>query len=78
MHVTLWAYRVAYKTPIGTKLFNMVYGFNPILIMGLLNPTLRMPKDLNWNKMSDWLEELEKLDETHLVVVHGGMYAVQR
>ena len=61
LHATLWAYRVAYKTSIGTTPFNMVFVLDAILPMELLVPTLRVAKELNWtsHKLSERLEELE-------------------
>ena len=79
LHSTLWPYRVAYKMTIGTTPFNMVYGLDAILPLEFLVPTLRVAKELEWigHELSDRLEELEKLDETRLVVV-AGMYALKR
>ncbi|MCO5567206.1 hypothetical protein L7F22_020894 [Adiantum nelumboides] len=75
----LWAYRVAYKTAIGTTPFNMVYGLDAILPMEFLIPTLRVAKSLEWtgHELSEGLDELEQLDETCLAAVHG-MYALKR
>ena len=79
LHAALWAYRVAYKTSIGTTPFNMVFGLEAILPMEFLIPTLRVTKELNWmgHKLSEWLEDLEKLDETCLAAVDG-VYALKR
>ena len=44
LHAALWAYRVAYKTLIGTMLFNMVFGLDSILPMEFLILTLRVEK----------------------------------
>ena len=75
----LWAYRVAFKTAIGTTPFNMVYGLDAILPMEFLLPTLRVAKDLEWtgHELSDRLDDLERLDEVRLRVVTG-MYALKR
>ncbi len=75
----LWAYRVAYKTSIGTTPFNMVFGLDAILPMEFLIPTLRVAKELEWtgHELSERLDELEKLDETRLKAVTG-MYALKR
>ena len=40
LHSALWAYRVAYKTVLGTTPFNMVYGLNVILSIEFLVPAL--------------------------------------
>ena len=79
LHSALWAYRVAHKTAIGTTPFNMVYGLDAILPLEFLVPTLRVAKELEWtgHKLSDRLEELEKLDETRLAVVDR-MYALKK
>ena len=79
LHAILWAYRVAYKTSIRTMPFNMVFGLHAILLMEFLIPTLRVAKELNWtgHKLSERLEDLEKLNKTRLVAVHG-MYALKR
>ena len=75
----LWAYRVAYKTTIGTTPFNMVFGLDAILPMEFLIPTLRVAKNLEWNghELTERLDELEKLDETWLKAI-AGMYALKR
>ena len=74
----LWAYRVAYKTAIGTTPFNMVFGLDAILPMEFLTPTLRVAKNLEWNghELTERLDKLEKLDETRLKAV-AGMYALK-
>ena len=79
LHVALWAYRVAYKTLIGTMPFNMVFSLNAILSMEFLIPTLHVAKKLNCtgNKLLEGLEDLTKLDKTRLAAVHG-MYALKR
>ena len=80
LHAALWAYRVAYKTSIGTTPFNMVFGLDAILPMEFLIPTLRVAKELKWttgHELSERLDELEKLDETRLAAIHG-MYALKR
>ena len=79
LHAALWAYRVAYKTSIGTTPFNMVFGLDAILPMEFLIPTLCVAKELKWmgHELSERLDELEKLDETCLAAVHG-MYALKR
>ena len=77
LHTTIWAYRVAYKTTIGTTPFNMVFGLEAILPMELLIPTLRLEKELEWNghELYERIDQLEKLDETRLGAV-AGMYAL--
>ena len=57
----------------------MVFGLDTILPMEFLIPTLRVAKELNWtrHKLSKRLEDLEKLDKTHLAAVHG-IYALKR
>ena len=80
LHAALWAYRVAYKTSIGTTPFNMVFGLDAILPMEFLIPTLRVAKELNWTGQelsAERLEDLEKLDKTCLAAVHG-MYALKQ
>ena len=79
LHATLLAYRVAYKTSIGTMPFNMVFGLDAILPMEFLIPTLRVAKELNWtgHELLERLEDLAKLDETRLAAVHG-IYALKR
>ena len=79
LHSALWAYRVAYKTALGTTPFNLTYGQNAILPMDFLIPTLRVAKQLEWtgHELSDRLDDIEKLPETRLVAV-GHMYAQKR
>ncbi|MCO5568223.1 hypothetical protein L7F22_021919 [Adiantum nelumboides] len=79
LHSALWAYRVAYKTSIGTTPFNMVYGIQAILPLEFLIPTLRVAKDLEWtgHELSEQLEILKKLDETRLRAV-ASIYAQKR
>ncbi|MCO5574366.1 hypothetical protein L7F22_028149 [Adiantum nelumboides] len=48
LHSALCAYRVAYKTSIGTTPFNMVYGIQAILPLEFLIPTLQVAKQLEW------------------------------
>ena len=59
------AYRVAYKTAIGTTPFNLVFGLDAILPLEFLIPTLRVAKELEWtsHELSERLDDLEKLDE---------------
>ena len=45
LHSVIWAYRVAYKTNIGTTPFNMVYGLDAILPMEFLIPTTHFQAD---------------------------------
>ena len=54
----------------------MVFSLDAILLMEFWIPTLRVAKELNWtgHKLSERLEDLEKLDKTCLVAMHG-MYA---
>ena len=61
LHSAIWAYRVAYKTAIGTSPFNMVYGLDAILPMEFLIPIMRVAQELNWtgHELSERLEELE-------------------
>lgn len=40
LHSAIWAYRVAYKTVLGTTPFNMVFGLNTVLPLEFLLPTL--------------------------------------
>ena len=79
LHSAIWAYRVAYKTSIGTTPFNMVFGLNAILPMEFLIPTLRIAQKLKWtgHELSARLEQLEQLDETRLWAV-AGMYALKQ
>ncbi|MCO5594194.1 hypothetical protein L7F22_048218 [Adiantum nelumboides] len=79
LHSLLWAYRVAYKTPIGTTPFNMVYEIQAILLLEFLIPTLRVAKELEWtgHELSEQIEVLEKLDETRLRAV-ASIYAQKR
>ena len=44
LNSALWAYRVAYKTAIGTTPFNLVFGLDAILPIEFLIPTLRVAK----------------------------------
>ena len=62
-----------------TTSFTMVFGLVAILPMEFLIPTLRVAKELNWtgHKLSERLENMEKLDKTCLAAVHG-MYALKR
>ena len=57
----------------------MVFGLDAILSIKFLISTLCVAKELNWmgHKLSERLEEIEKLDETHLAIVHG-VYALKR
>ncbi|MCO5556627.1 hypothetical protein L7F22_010178 [Adiantum nelumboides] len=79
LHSSLWAYRVAYKTSIGTTPFNMVYGIQAILLLEFLLPTFRVAKELEWtgHELSEQIEILEKLDETRLRAV-ASIYAQKR
>ena len=79
LYATLWAYRVAYKTSIGTTPFNMVFGLDAILPMEFMIPIFCLAKELNLNgnQLLEGLEDLEKLDKTCLTIVHG-MYALKR
>ena len=79
LHSAIWAYRVAYKTAIGTTPFNMVYGLDAILPIEFLIPTLRVAKQLEWtgHELSARIEDIEKLDEFRLRAV-AGMYAQKR
>ena len=56
----------------------MVFGLDAILPMEILIPTLRVAKDLEWNRheLTERLDELEKLDETRLKAV-ASMYALK-
>ncbi|WP_219824463.1 hypothetical protein, partial [Enterobacter cloacae complex sp. 4DZ1-17B1] len=76
LHSTLWAYRVAYKTSIGTTPYNMLFGLNAILPIEFLIPTLRVAKSLAWtvHELSSRVDDLEKLDELLLRVV-ASIYA---
>lgn len=79
LHSALWAYRVAFKTSIGTTPFNMVYGLDAILPLEFLIRTLRVAKELEWtgHELSQRIEELELLDEVRLKAV-AGIYAQKR
>ena len=57
----------------------MVFGLDTILSMEFLTPTLRVAKELNWtgHELLERLEDLEKLDKTCLLAVHG-LYALKR
>lgn len=79
LNSALWAYRVAYKTAIGTTPFNLVYGLDTILPMEFLVPTLRVAKELEWtgHEFSHRIAELEQLDEFCLRSV-AAMYAQKR
>ena len=44
----LWAYRVAYKTVLGTTPYNMVFGLDTILPLEFLIPTLRTWMEWPW------------------------------
>ena len=74
----LWAYRVAYKTAIGTTPFNMVFGLDAVLPLEFLIPTLRVAQELEWtgHELPQRLEELERLDETRLKAITG-IYALK-
>ena len=65
LHSAIWAYRVAYKTSIGTTPFNLVFGLDAILPIEFLIPTLRVARELEWtgHDLSERLHELEELDE---------------
>ena len=65
LHSAIWAYKVAYKTAIGTTPFNMVYGLDVILPIEFLSPTLMVAKQLEWtgHELSERIEDIEKLDE---------------
>ena len=79
LHSDLWAYRVAYKTAIYTTPFNLVYGWDVILPIEFLIPTLRVVRELEWtgHELLDMLEDLENLDEFQLKAV-ARMYAQKR
>ena len=79
LHSAIWAYRVAYKTTIGTTPFNMVYGLDAILPIEFLIPTLRVAKQLEWtgHELSERIEDIEELDEFRLRAI-AGMYAQKR
>ena len=79
LNSALWAYRVAYKTSIGTTPYNMVFGLNAILPVEFLIPTLRIAKQLEWtgHELSSRIDDLEKLDELRLKAV-ASMYANKR
>ena len=76
LHSALWAYRVAYKTAIGTTPFNLVYGLDSIFPNEFVIPTLRVVRELEWigHELRDRLDDLENLDEFSLKVV-AGMHA---
>ena len=68
LNSALWAYRVAYKTAIGTTPFNLVFGLDAILPLEFLIPTLRVVKELEWtgHELSHRLHEVEQLDKFKL------------
>lgn len=57
----------------------MVYGLDAILPMEFLLPTLKVAKDQEWtgHKISERLDDLEKLDKVRLRTVIG-MFALKR
>ena len=76
----LWAYKIAYKTSIGSTPFELVYGLNAILPIEFLMPTLlRTIATLHWDghALSHRLSKLQNLDETRLTTVHT-MYIEKR
>ena len=79
LHSIAWAYRVAYKMAIGTMPFNAIYGLDAILPLESLVPTLRVAQEIGWtrHKLSNRVEELEKLDKTRLAAI-AGIYALKR
>ena len=68
----LWAYKIAYKTSMGSTPFELVYGLNVVLPVAFLMPTLRTAAVLHWDNhaLSHRLFELQNLDETRLTIVH--------
>ena len=79
LHLDVWAYWVAYKRFIGTTPFSMVYVLDAILPLKFLVPTFKAAQEIGWieHKVSNKVEELEKLNETELAAVTG-MYALKR
>ncbi|MCO5577321.1 hypothetical protein L7F22_031149 [Adiantum nelumboides] len=75
----LWAYRMAYKTSVGSTPFELVYGLNAVLPIEFLLPTLRVAAELQWDghAMSNGMNELEHLDERRLTAIHA-MYVEKR
>ena len=61
----LWAYKIAYKTSIGSTPFKLVYGLNAVLPNEFLMPTLQIAAMLHWDDhaLLNRLSELENLDE---------------
>ena len=61
----LWAYRIAYKTLIGSTLFKLVCGLNAKLYIEFLMPILQIGAMLHWDShaLSKRLSKLENLDE---------------
>ena len=57
----------------------MVFGLDVILLMEFLILSLHVAKELDWtgHELLEKLEDLTKLDKTHLAAVHG-MYALKR
>ena len=52
---------------------NMVNGLDAILPIEFLISTLCVAKEFNWmgHELSNRLEDLEKLDKTHLAAMHA-------
>ena len=75
LHLVVWAYRCAYKMAINTTPFNLVFELNAILPIEFLILTLRVAQTLEWigHELSQWVGELELLDETRFRVV-ANMY----
>ena len=68
LHSALWAYRVAYKTTVGTTTFNLTFGMNVVLPMDFVIPTLWVAKKLEWmgHELCDKIDDFEKLNKTKL------------
>ena len=78
LHLALWAYRVTYKISVETTTFKIAFGLDAILSLEFLLPTLWVAQSVNriGHELFEWLEDLERLDETCLQMVTR-MYALK-
>ena len=69
----MWVYRTAYKTSINSMPYELIFGLNAILPIDFLIPTLRVATSLGWtsHKLSDRVEELERLGERRQTAIMG-------